>query len=59
MKPNFKNKFYYIYLLVYRNVMDILSNNKPPRFFKPRVSDGSHEGVYSVGVLIPDTALLN
>ena len=31
--------------------MDILSNNKPPRPCKPRVSDGSHEGVYSVGVL--------
>ena len=58
--------------------MDILSNNKPPRLCKPRVSDGSYEGVYSVGVLttvlvssvlcwcpqysvgvlIPDTALL-
>jgi hypothetical protein len=31
--------------------MDILSNNKPPRLCKPRVSDGSHEGLYSVGVL--------
>jgi len=38
--------------------MDILSNNKPPRLSKPRVSDGSYEGVYNVGVLIPDTALL-
>lgn len=38
--------------------MDILSNNKPPRLYKPRVSDGSYEGVYNVGVLIPDTAVL-
>ena len=51
MKPNFKPKFYYTYLLAYRNVMDFLSNNKSPRLCKPRVSDGSHEGVYSVGVL--------
>jgi len=38
--------------------MDILSNNKPPRPCKPHFSDGSHEGVYSVGVLIPETSLL-
>jgi len=39
--------------------MDILSNNKPPRLSKPRVCDGSYEGVYTVSVLIPDTCYAN
>jgi hypothetical protein len=38
--------------------MDILSNNRPPRPRKPHFFDGSHEGVYSVAVLFPETALL-